>query len=157
MRRIGARKVDELLHRLRRRLLTHDEDVRHAGEFADRDEVLHRIERQVVVEADIDGKGAGGEQDGVAVRLRVGDIAHADIAAGAAAVLDDEGLARRLAQRRGDDAANEVRRAAGRVGDDDLHRPVGIGGEGGAAVEQRGRGDAGADEALEHAPARRRG
>src|SRR6185312_2129639 len=131
-------------------------DVRYAGKLADRDEVLHRVERQVIVEADVHRIGAGGEQVGVAVRLGMRDVAHADIAAGAAAVLDDESLAGRFAERGGDDAADEVRGAARGVGDDDLHRPVRIGGEGRRVSEYRGRGDANGGEALQHAPARRR-
>ena len=59
----------------------------------------------------------------------MGDIFHAEIAAGAAAVLDDEGLAGRLLQRGGDEAADNVGGAARRIGDDELDRPVGVGGD----------------------------
>ncbi len=72
------------------------EHVRRDRKLADRDEILERVVGQVLVEPGIDRKGAGREQDRVAVGLRARDQAHADIAAGAAFVLHDDRAADRL-------------------------------------------------------------
>ena len=77
----------------------------------------------------------------------MGDVFHADIAAGAAAIVDDEGLAGRLLERRGDDAGDDIGRAARRVGDHELDRPVGIIGIGRADADERRRGQAGRSRA----------
>ena len=68
----------------------------------------------------------------------MGDVFHADIAAGAAAIVDDEGLAGRLLERRGDDARDDIGRSARRVGDHELDRPVGIIGIGRADAQDAG-------------------
>ena len=75
------------------------------------------------------------------------DIFHADIAAGAAAIVDDECLAGRLFERSGDDAGDDVGGSAGRVGDHELDRPVRIIGIGRADADQRRRGNAGRSRA----------
>ena len=120
----------KVLHRLRRQIGLDQKDVRRAADVADRDEILHRIERQRIVEAGIDRERGGAEQERVAVRIGMGDIFHAEIAAGAAAVLDDESLSGRLLQGRRDQAADNVGGTARRIGDDEFDRPVGIGGKG---------------------------
>src|SRR5262249_37949367 len=110
-------------------------------------EVLVGIERQALVEPEVHRIGVGGEQDRVAVRLRMGRKAEADVAAGAAAVLDDEGLAGLLLQGGGDDAGDDVGRTARRVGHHDLDRALRIGRVGRAHAQQRRRRDAGRERA----------
>jgi hypothetical protein len=70
-------------------------------------------------------------------------MAHADIAAGAADVLDDEGLAGGLLKRRSDNAADQIGWSARRIGNDDLDRAIGIGGESGAIAEESRSHDTG--------------
>ena len=65
-------------------------------------------------------------QDGVAVRIGLGDDGFADGAAGAAAIFDDELLAEHLAELVVDDARGGVGAAGRRIGHHDPHRPVGI-------------------------------
>ena len=78
-----------------------EEDVRHVTQQRDVGHVAQRVERQGVVEAGIDGMGAGGsEQESVSVRPGAGDVFGGDIAAGACAVVHHhwhaEGLGKRL-------------------------------------------------------------
>ncbi|MEI9806276.1 MAG: hypothetical protein WDN48_20265 [Pseudolabrys sp.] len=70
-------------------------------------------------------KGVGREQERIAVGFRACDVTHADIAAGAAAIFDDDGLAGRFLNGRGHHARDDVGRSAGRIGDHDLHGPSG--------------------------------
>jgi hypothetical protein len=58
-------------------------------------------------------------------------------------VLDDEGLAGRLLEPGGDQAADDVGGTARRIGDHDLHGAVRIGGIGRRHAQQGRRGDAG--------------
>ena len=111
------------------------------------DEILERIVGDRVVKAVIDRIGVGREQDRVAVRFGARGIFHADIAAGAAVVLDDEGLAGRLLEPGGDQATDDVGRTARRIGDHDLHGAVRISGIGRAHAQQCRRGDAGGKRA----------
>jgi len=112
----------------------------------------------LLVETWIDRPGIGREQQRVAVRLGSGGVAEPDIAAGAADILDDECLAGRLLQRRGNDAADDVRGSAGCVRDDDFDRTIGIGGIGRAYAQERRRRGAGGEcaRALDDAATRRR-
>src|ERR1700722_16941909 len=66
-------------------------------------------------------------------------VAETYVAARAAAILYDEGLAGRLRQGGRDDAADEIGRAARRVGDDDLDRTFRVGGERRAHADERRR------------------
>ena len=97
--RIGAGERDEFLHRFRRQVGLDHEGIGRGGQFANPHEVLGRVIGDLVVERGVDRIGVGRQQDGVAVRVRARDGTHADIAAGAADVLDDEGLAGRLLKR----------------------------------------------------------
>jgi len=67
--------------------------------------------------------GAAREQHGVTVRRRLGDAARAGHAAGAGHVLDHHLLAEDLGEPRRHDAADRVDRTAGRIGNDERHRP----------------------------------
>src|SRR5262249_26876796 len=80
-------------------------------------------------------------EDAVAVGLGLGRDRRADGAAGAAAIVDDELLAPKLAELLEQDAADGVGTARRRIGDHHLDRPRGVFGRtrGGAAHEQRQR------------------
>ena len=76
---------------------------------------------------------------GVAVRLGARGIAHADVAAGAALVLDEHRRAQHLLHLRRQDARDDVGRPARRVGDDDLDRAIRVGGKRRTDAEKRRR------------------
>ena len=75
----------------------HDQHVRRIHELGDRREILDRVVRQVLEQRRIDRDRGRGEQQRVAVRRRARHLPHADIAGGAAAVVDHDLLAERLA------------------------------------------------------------
>ncbi len=79
---------------------------------------------------------AMGGEEGVTVGVRAHDVGGADVAGGAGAVLDDDGLTPEGPEALRDDAGDGVGCAAGREGDDDPHRPARPDGLG------PGRGDA---------------
>src|SRR6185369_7496255 len=72
---------------------------------ADRRKVPYRIERGFFVQARRDRNVAAAEQDRIAVGRRLGDRLRPDIAAGAGAVLDHDGLPKHF----GHAAANRAR------------------------------------------------
>jgi hypothetical protein len=79
------------------------------------------------------------DADGEAVRRRPGQLVEADLAAGAGAVADDDGLAEVALEEAGDGAGCEVGAAVGGGGDDHGERPAGpVGGRGRAGEEQGG-------------------
>ena len=65
---------------------------------------------------------------------------HPDIATRPTDVLDDENLTGRFLKSGGDHAADQIGRAARRVGHHDLYRAVRIGGIGRTDMQERGRG-----------------
>jgi hypothetical protein len=67
---------------------------------------------------------AGREEEGVAVGCGLGRFGRADIAAGAATVLDHHRVAPHLRELLADDPRRDVGRAAGRERDDESHRLV---------------------------------
>src|SRR5262249_61283200 len=71
----------------------------------------------------VDGIGDGALQQRVAVVRRVRNQIGGDVAAGAAAVLDDELLTELLAERLREHARGDVAGGAGGKTDDDAHRP----------------------------------
>jgi hypothetical protein len=89
--------------------------------------VLARVVTCFWIKRGIDGERAGtAEPERVAVGRRLGDLARADRAAGAAMVLDHDLLAERLAHELGDAARQHVVAAAGRVRNDQRYWMVGI-------------------------------
>ena len=114
----------------------------------DRREVLDRVVGQVVahVRRDADRAERGEEQRG-AVGLRLRHVVGADRAVGAGLVLDDDGLAEDVLDLVGDQAADEIGRAAGREGDHDVDRLVGkvlrLHGGRGRGEQQQSRGEFG--------------
>ena len=89
----------------------------------DRLEILLRIVAEVLVEADVDReRGAGRQQDGVAVGRGARDGVGRDAAAGAGAVLDHHRLLEDFLHLLGEDARHHVARAAGRKAEDQRDR-----------------------------------
>jgi hypothetical protein len=87
-------------------------------------------------------------QDGVPVRRRLGSQRHADAAARAALVLDDDGLAEILAHRFRNRASDDVGQASWREGNDHRDR---LGWESALRDSKAGRGtQAGGDEKAAH-------
>src|SRR5262249_61302598 len=101
----------------------HDHDVRQRREQRDRREVLDDVVSEIGRDGGIDGVGDGALQQRVAVVRRMRHEIGGDVAAGAAAVLDDELLAELLAERLRQHARGDVARGAGTEADDDAHRP----------------------------------
>ncbi len=103
------------------------EHGRHPRHQADRHVILERIVGQILAEAGIDRDRAdGGEEQRVAVGLRLGHGLRGDRAVGARLVLDDDGLAEISAHAFGQDTSDEVGVAAGREADHHADRAVGI-------------------------------
>ena len=93
----------------------HHEGIGRRCNAADRLEISARIVAGIAVEARPDRQRAGiAQKDGVTVGRTLGDRAAADRAAGAAAVVDHDRLAKRLAHLVGDDARDDGGAAAGR-------------------------------------------
>jgi hypothetical protein len=88
----------------------------------ERVEVLVGVIRGFAVKGGIDGEVRAGNQNGVAVRLRLRRSGNTDVAVGTADVLDIELSCEFLGQLLGDQAGNHVRRTAGRKGSDHPHR-----------------------------------
>ncbi|MNQ81412.1 hypothetical protein D3C85_964340 [compost metagenome] len=110
---------DQLLHVVGGHRRVHHQDVGQVADTDDGREAGFRVVALLLVQADIDGQRAGGaEQDGVAVGLGVGHVLGADVAAGAAAVLDDDVLLERLSEFFGQAARQGVGGAARRKGHD---------------------------------------
>ena len=87
------RELDQLLHRLRRQRGIDDEQQRLGqAQVGDRREAPHRVERQLAVDAGIDGEGAGRHEQRVAVRIGVGDDVGRQHAVRAGAVVEHERL-----------------------------------------------------------------
>ena len=104
-----------------------DQDVgRGAGDDHRLEVGLGRV-AGVLAQARVDRVGAGGDEQRVAVGVGLGDRARGDVAAGAAAVLDDDALAPFLLQALAEDARDRVGRPAGGEGDDEAHVLGGVG------------------------------
>ncbi|MEI9805456.1 MAG: hypothetical protein WDN48_14955 [Pseudolabrys sp.] len=117
---------DKRVDRLRRDgRIDRQHDRRGAGE-RDRVEVLFRIVRQGAIERRIDDEGRRRGQDRVAIGRSPGRLSRANIAAGAADILDIELLSKTVRQFLRDNAGNDVADAAGRKWDDATDRPHGI-------------------------------
>ena len=93
--RLGV--LDELLERVDRQVLAHDDHVRRLDREPDRHEVADRVPVQLLKQGGIGDLVAGiGDQQRVAVRFGSGDLLDAYIAAGAAFVVDDKLAAKLL-------------------------------------------------------------
>ncbi len=103
---------DEVEHRLRDVVLRQHQ-VGRGAEQRDRHEILVRVERHALVQQRIDHQRRGAEQQRVAVGPGARRRCDADIAAGAAAVLDHDRLPELLRKRIGNDARQDVDRTTG--------------------------------------------
>ena len=119
-----AHQVEEIAERHHRRGSVHDEDIGRAAQIGDVGEIAHRVESGVLRVHR--GRQHVGRQARRHQRVAVGGAARdglgADKSAAAGAVLDEELLAERGAQRLGKRARQDIGGAAGAVGDDDAHR-----------------------------------
>ena len=96
------------------------------GEVGDRCEIAIRVPRKRRVYERIEDDRTGGEEQGIAVRRRPGDDLRADVAGGAGAIFDHDGLSKPLGELRRDRARNDVLPRAGSEGNnepDRLRRP----------------------------------
>ena len=139
--RLGLRGGDQLGDRVHLQLVrVHQQHADEARRQRDRREVLLGIERDLLVEALVGREGRDvAEQDGVAVRLRLGDEVRAEIGRGARLVLDHDRLADQLLHLLPDEAREEVGPAAGRIRHDQMDRLVGIGLREGGRLRARRR------------------
>ena len=96
------------------------------GHQSDRREIAERVERHVRHDVRRHRhRAGGGEKQRVAVGIGFGDVAAAERAVGAGLVVDKDTLAEESGHLVGDDAADEIRRAAGRERHHDADRPAG--------------------------------
>ena len=111
-----------------RQILVHQQQRRRRSDQADRGEILARIVADILVKVRAGRQGRGiAQDDRVAVRRCVGDLAGADGAAAAGiATFDDDLLAERDTHLIGDRARHDVVGAARRQRNDQRDRPVRI-------------------------------
>ena len=131
------RRGDQLGDGVGRKARAGDDDVRDLDEFGDADEIARGLDLQLVGEdVLVDGVGRHvAHEQRVAVGRRLGGGFEREVAVGARAIFHQECLAHRLGQPLRDDARDDVGRASGAVGHEDLHRPGGI-----RFLRGRGRG-----------------
>ena len=105
-----------------------DQRERHRGHQRDRRKILHRIVGQLLVERLVDGqRGRGRHQQRVAVGFGPRHQFGAGRGRGPRLVLDHDGGAKAGLELVGDQAAEKIGGAAGRIGHDHLDGPAGIG------------------------------
>ncbi|MNE67930.1 hypothetical protein D3C80_1635670 [compost metagenome] len=113
----------QLVHVLHGQGGAHFEHDGRVPQLADRREILARIEAHLLVDVRIQRVGRDrAHAHGVAVRRRLGDHVHADVAARARAVFDDHRLAQRLRHACTHRARHEVGRSARGIGHDETDR-----------------------------------
>ena len=119
---------DKLGDAVHRHILVHQQQRRRRGDQSERREILARIVADVLVEVRAGGQRRGiAEDNGIAVRSGMGDLARADRAAAAGiAALDHDLLAECGAHLVGDRARHDVVGAARRQRNDQRDRPVRI-------------------------------
>src|SRR2546423_3641435 len=122
---------DEALEVADIELRHHDQHLRRRSEERDRREILVRVVGQILVEMLCRrDRPINAHEQRVAVGRRLGRGLGADVAARAAAVIDDEGLAERLVQPGGERAADDVGSRSWRKRDDHAYgfRRIGLSG-----------------------------
>jgi hypothetical protein len=97
---------------------------RREAQHRDRREILGDVEWDVLIERLVDGDAAGGERQRVAVRRRHGSELGADVAARAAAVLDNDRLAPCLGELLREQPSDLVGAAARRERDDETEAVI---------------------------------
>jgi hypothetical protein len=151
---IGFGVSDEFGERLRRYRRIDQHHHRHADDAGDRRDVADEIEVQFFVERGVDRVRDRCQQQRVSVGSGVHDRLGADIAAGAGAVLDHEGLPEMVGQPLADQARGDVDATPGGETGDDFRRPCRII-ERGRRLRQDGGGDECAGE-FEEIPAKKK-
>src|SRR5208283_2373879 len=124
--RFGLGEGDQFVHVACRKRRVRDEDLRNEGDQADRHEVLFDVKRKMFVELRVDRVRGKREQDRIAVWRRLRDQIGAQDAGGTATVVDDDGLPQQRGKWLGYDARDNVGTAAGRIGNDEANRPIGV-------------------------------
>ena len=124
---IGLGVSDEFGDRIDRQRWRDFQHVGHANEAGDRRGVVEEIEIELVVEAHIDGGRGGDHAQRVTIGRRVDEGLMRNIAAGARAVVDDEGLSEPFRQPLPDQAPQRVGGAARRETDQEAYRSRRIG------------------------------
>src|SRR5204863_8978632 len=115
------------------------------GQFhgaGDRRAVLDEVKRELLIHCRVDKVVRPDKDDGVAISGRSQRRLHADVAAGADAVLDDELLAEMLRQISAEQEPGNVIRAASREADDEVDRLAWIVERRGARARERENGKA---------------
>jgi len=112
--RLRLGEGDKLGQRSGRHPLAHDQDLRHGGDLGEQPQVGERPKRHVVAQVHVDGERAGGgDADGVAIWIGLGDGGGAGQPTCAGAVLDHHALAEESAHLIGEHAGKGIGRAAG--------------------------------------------
>ena len=115
--RLFPRLLDKLLDAGDRRRLRHHDHERRRRDDGNRIERGQRIDLDVLEQVRIDDHGTlVGQQDGVAVGIRLRGLLGRQVAAGRAVVLDDHLLTELVGETLGDDAGDGVSSSAGGVG-----------------------------------------
>jgi hypothetical protein len=124
---IGLGIGNQLLHGLRREIRRHHQHLVAFGDLGDRREMLGGVVVAEPVDRRPDHQRAGiAEQERIAVGLGASDRLAAERAAGAAAVLDDHGLAENRSEPLRHQPRGGVDRPARRIRHHQLDQPVGI-------------------------------
>ena len=120
---IGLGVGDEFGARLHRNGRMHLHHKIIAGERCNRCNVAQEIEVEIRIERGVDRAAERDHRERIAVRRRLHDLLHRDVAARARPIVDDELLAEALRQPLADEARIDVVRAAGGKTDHDAHGP----------------------------------
>ena len=125
--RLCLRERDHVIDRPGGNLRIDRHDQRQFRDQDDGRKILHRVIGQVGVDVRADAVGCDRiQQQGVAVRVRFGDLRGGGGAAGAGAIADHDRLSQRVGKLGADQPADEIGRAAGRNRDNELNRAVRI-------------------------------
>ena len=126
--RLRLRQRHELGDGIRRDAGVGDQDARDFRDQRDRDEILLRVDRQILKDRRIDRDRTDvAKVDRIAIGRCLCGCFHADVARCARPILDHDLLPERFAQLRRNDARHEVGRAARGERDDHLDGMVGVG------------------------------
>ena len=124
--RLALGERDQLGDVIGRQRQIRDQDLRNQRGEADRHEIPFDVEGKLFVELRIDRVRGQREKDRIAVGRGLRRDIRADIAAGSAAVLDDDRLSEHRRERIDDDARDDIGAAGRRIGNDEADRLVGI-------------------------------
>ena len=120
--RARSRQRDQLGQRPHRQRRMDRQHVGHARAEHDRREVRHEVVGQLAHQRDVDRVRRPGEEQGIAVRRRLGRQRRADVGRAARPVVEDDLLAPDRSDVLGHHARDEIGVGAGGVGHDHPHR-----------------------------------